>query len=401
MQSVKSLPFLASEKQAALSLAAIFALRMLGLFMIVPIFSLYAANFSHSTPLLIGIAMGCYGLTQACLQIPFGICSDRWGRKPIIAIGLLLFALGSLIAANSHSIWGIIIGRGLQGAGAVGGATSALLADLTRSEQRTKAMAIVGITIGLSFSAAMVLGPVVSAWVGISGIFWLSILFAVSGLYILWRIVPTSTNLAQTTTSIWPNLLASLQNYELLRLNFGILILHAILTASFIALPLMLQNSAGLAENHQWHIYLPTLLLAFISIYPLIKKSEKHLKSMLILAIITLGLAELLLWSFQSSVIGIAFGLWLFFTAFTLLEAILPSTVSKLAPLHCRGTALGINSSCQFFGIFLGGSIGGWLYGHYKITDILVVCIVLAIFWLLVVCRMAPYKKAAALIKTI
>jgi MFS family permease len=375
------------EKQAALSLSAIFALRMLGLFMIVPVFSLYAHQLHGATPLLIGVAMGCYGLTQAFLQIPFGVWSDHQGRKPIIALGLILFAFGSFVAALSHSIWGVIIGRSLQGAGAVGSATSALLADLTRNEQRTKAMAIVGITIGLSFFVAMILGPVISSWSGVPSIFWLSTGLALLGLAVLYQAVPTPTHIpAQfSLQTISVNFIYLLKQANLLRLNFGILVLHAILTASFIVLPIALQNSAGVAEKQQWLIYLPALLLAFISMLPLLRltHNKSHANKIFIIAIVLLAIAESLLWWWQRSAWGIGLGLWLFFTAFTLLEALLPSAVSTLAPAHCKGMALGINSCCQFLGIFLGGIIGGWLYGYAHVSGVLLACVLLTSIWLL------------------
>lgn len=388
-----------SEKQAACSLAAIFALRMLGLFMIVPVFSLYAHTLHNTTPFLIGVAMGCYGLTQALLQIPFGLWSDYIGRKPVIALGLVIFAIGSIIAATSHGIWGIIIGRSLQGAGAVGSATSALLADLTRDEQRTKAMAIIGITIGLSFFLAMILGPVISSWSGVPSIFWLSTLLALVGLFILFRCVPTATNSTRKgdrrsplhhVETIPTRFITVLQQPELLRLNFGILILHALLTASFIVLPIALQNYAHLAEKQQWHVYLPALLLAFITMLPFIRLSEKktYLKLLFLSAISLLVCAEILLWLLHHSAITITLGLWLFFTAFTVLEALLPSTVSKLAPAQQKGTALGVNSCCQFLGIFLGGSLGGWLYSALQINGVLLACTLLAAVWLLFASKM-------------
>lgn len=389
MQSVPTKSFSATESRATLSLASLFALRMLGLFMIVPIFTLYAQHLQHVTPLLMGIALGCYGLTQAVLQIPFGMWSDRVGRKRIIALGLILFGLGSIIAALSHSIWGVIIGRSLQGAGAVGSTTLALLADLTRDEKRTKAMATVGVTIGMSFSLAMFLGPVLNSWISVSGIFWLTALFALIGLVILKMWVPRPEHLTvnPNVETVPANLPMVLRNPQLLRLDLGILLIHAILTATFVVLPIGLQNTAGLVEKQQWWIYLPTLLLGFATAIPMIIIAEKKrlLKQVFLTAISLIILSELLFYFGQHSILTLAVSLWLFFSAFTLLEAILPSAISKAAPKDKRGTAIGVFSSCQFFGIFLGGTLGGWLYGHFNVSGVLIACAAVAVLWLLLV----------------
>lgn len=372
------------ERKATFSIAGIFAVRLLGLFMVVPMFSLYASTLKNSTPLLMGIALGCYGLTQALLQIPFGLCSDRYGRKHIIALGLIIFTLGSFGAALSHTIWGMIISRSLQGAGAIGGATNALLADLTSAQNRLKAMAIVGVTIGIAFAAAMVLGPLLASWVNVPGIFWVSSLLGLLGLLILYHWTPTEPRLHHIPQHNL-SLFTLFFNPLLLPLNFGVLILHALLTATFVVLPTALQNIAGLPEKQQWHVYLPVLLLAFLAMIPFIIAANKKKWSRFIFlcAIALLACAELLLWLLTHSVIGIAIGLWLFFTAFTLLEALLPSLVSKVAPSERKGTALGIYSCCQFIGIFIGGSIGGWLYGHFPVNGVFVANMMLAGIWLL------------------
>jgi predicted MFS family arabinose efflux permease len=374
------------ERRSVFSLALIMALRMLGLFMVIPLFALYVTNLTGSTPMLIGLTMGIYGLSQALLQIPFGALSDRVGRKKIITLGLVIFMIGSIVAAMSHSIWTMLLGRALQGAGAVGSTIMALIADLTSNEQRTKAMAITGMTIGLSFSLAMVLGPILGPWIQVKGIFWLAAMFSVIAIFILFTFVPTNTKPTwhpETEPDLhqFPDIL---RHPELLRFNLGVFCLHAIFTASFIVIPIGLQNLAGLSSNHQWALYLPTLMLAFcISVVCIVIAEKKHrVKPFFIAAVILLTVAEISLWIFAHSLLLSALNLLLFFTAFSLLEAFLPSLVSKTAPPARKGTALGIYSFAQFFGIFVGGAVGGWLYGAFGLTDVHLFCAVLAIIWL-------------------
>jgi MFS family permease len=373
------------ERKAAISLATIMSLRMLALFMVLPAFSLYAHNLIGATPLLIGLAMGIYGLTQGIFQIPFGMLSDHFGRKKIITLGFIIFAIGSLIAATSHTIWGMIIGRSLQGTGAVGSTIIALLADLTRENQRTKAMAITGATIGFSFSIAMILGPLLTAWISIPGIFWLAVILSSLAIILLFTWVPHPTaNLWHADAEPEPKqLIHILLEPALARLNGGIFLLHAIFTASFVILPISLQNLAGLHGNEQWLLYLPTLLLAFILSIPCIIIAEKKhsLKTFFLAAIVILGIAELLLWFFAHSLLISALSLLLFFTAFSILEAFLPSLVSKTAPPQRKGTALGIYSCSQFLGIFIGGTLGGWLYGAFGLTDVYLFCVILTGLW--------------------
>lgn len=372
-----------TERRAAASLATVMSLRMLGLFMILPIFTLYANQLQDATPALIGIALGIYGLTQGIFQIPFGFLSDRFGRRKLIVLGLLIFILGSVIAALSDTITGMIIGRALQGTGAVGSTIIAMIADLTREEQRTKAMAIAGMTIGMSFALAMVLGPLFANWINL---FWLAALFGAIAIVLLFVWVPTPVH-SSWHSDAEPELTqfsSLLREPELLRLNAGIFILHAVLTASFVILPLSLQNLAGLASHQQWKLYLPTLIVAFAASIPFIVIAEKKrcLKLFFLGAIATLGIAELLLWFFAHSLLLSALSLLLFFTAFSLLEAFLPSLVSRTAPKTRKGTALGIYSCAQFLGIFVGGSLGGWLYGALGLTHVYLFCVVLTILWL-------------------
>lgn len=377
-----------TEKQAILSIASIFALRMLGLFMLVPILSLYVQKLPGATPLLIGIAIGCYGLTQALLQIPLGVCSDYYGRKPIITIGLLIIAAGSALAALSHTILGVILGRSLQGAGAIGSASSALLADLTQEKNRTIAMAAIGITIGGAFTFAMILGPLLTRWLSIPGIFWITFIFAIAALFILKRWAPSPDVKLSTTNNISTRekLKLLITNQRLLRLNVGILILHAILSANFIIVPIYLQQNIGILASQQWQVYAPSLLLACLIIIPLIRfaKNDDKDAKVFSLAILLLIFSELSLAFFQHTQLQMTLDLTLFFTAFTLLETFIPSAVSKVVSMPNRGAAMSINSSYQFLGIFLGGIVGGYLYQHFNLNIIFFSCAVLSGVWFLV-----------------
>jgi predicted MFS family arabinose efflux permease len=374
------------ERRGVSSLAAIMSLRMLGLFMILPVFALYAHDLALSTPLLLGIAMGIYGLTQAILQIPFGMLSDHIGRKPIIILGLSIFILGSIVAANSHSIYMMILGRALQGGGAIGSTIIATIADLTREEQRTKAMAINGITIGLSFSVAMILGPLFSNWISVSGIFWLAAGFGLLGIILLLTVTPTpeKTSWHSDAEAEPAQFFTIMKEPQLARLNIGVLILHAIFTASFVVIPISLQKYAGYAAKQQWAIYIPALVIAFIASLAMIgiAESKQQVKKFFLTGIIILCVSELVLFIWAHSVNMSVFGLFLFFTAFSLLEAFLPSWVSRAAPKARKGTALGIYSCSQFLGIFVGGSVGGFLYGALGLVYVYLFCVGLALLWL-------------------
>lgn len=377
------------ERKAAVSLATLLALRMLGLFMILPVFSVYANQLTDSTPLLIGIAMGIYGLTQGLFQIPIGMLSDHLGRKKMIAAGLFIFIAGSFIAAFSHTIYGMILGRALQGVGAVGSAIIALIADLTRPNQRSKAMAISGMTIGSSFALAMILGPLLNNWFNL---FVLAAFLGFIALLVLFYFVPNpiDTHWHPETEPKLLDLPSLLKETELIRLNIGIFLLHGILTATFVALPLSLEQLAGIANHQQWMVYVPALVLAFAFSIVLLMRAERkqQIKGFFLMGITLLGAAELFLWLFAKNRLLSACGLLLFFTAFSLLEAFLPSLVSRIAPAHRRGTALGIYSSSQFLGIFIGGIVGGWLYSSAGLTSVYLFCVLLTILWLSVAFRM-------------
>ena len=387
----------ASETRAAGGLALVFAFRMLGMFMVLPVLATYGSDLAGATPALIGLAIGAYGLTQAFLQIPFGILCDRIGRLPVIYGGLLIFAAGAALAANADSIWGIIAGRVLQGAGAISAAVMALLSDLTREQHRTKAMAMIGMSIGLSFAVAMVVGPLLTRAFGLSGLFWTTSGMALVGMLIIALFVPRASSTLQHRESgvARQALLPTLRNTELLRLNLGIGVLHAILMASFVVLPLALVDQGGLPKEEHWWVYLSALLVGFFGMVPFIIYAEKkrQMKRVLCGAVAVLALCELFFWLFGHSLAALVFGFILFFTAFNLLEASLPSLVSKVAPAGGKGTAMGVYSTSQFLGAAVGGILGGWLYQHGGLGLVFVGCALLGVIWLLAAATMRepPY----------
>lgn len=372
-----------TERRAALSLAGIFSLRMLGLFMIYPVFAPWARKLPDATATTIGLALGAYGLTQALLQIPFGFLSDRVGRKPVIAMGLALFAAGSIIAAMSTSIYGIVLGRVVQGAGAIGATVLALAADLTLEEHRTKAMAIIGMTIGGAFGLAVVLGPVLNSWIGVRGIFWLTAVLAGCGIVVLYTLVPraASRSVHRDAEPVPALFWRVLSDRELRRLDFGIFSQHAILTASFLTIPFVLTH-AGVALHHQWLVYLPVLVLSVALLVPLVIMAERgRMKPVFLGSVALLAIGQLLLLQGQEH-LGIAFlALLAFFTAFNVLESTLPSLVSRFAPADAKGTAMGVYSSSQFFGIFVGGVLGGWIKAHWGLDGVVAFCLVVAALW--------------------
>lgn len=388
----------AGERRAATALAGIYAVRMLGLFMILPVFALYAEGLKGVTPTLMGVAIGIYGLTQAMLQIPFGMASDRFGRKRVIAFGLLVFAAGSLIAAAADTIEGVIAGRAVQGAGAVAAAVMALLADLTREEHRTKAMAFVGMSIGLSFLVAMVAGPLLNQWIGVPGIFGATAVLALAGIALLYLAVPDPAA-ARSHRDIAPALAQVrrvLADPELLRTDFGIFVLHMILTAGFVALPLALRD-AGLAPADHWLVYLPVMVFAIALAVPFIVVAERRraMKQVLVGAVAVLMLAELALAGFHDSVMALVLVMGVFFVAFNLLEASLPSLVSKLAPVDAKGTAMGVYSSAQFLGAFVGGWAGGRIFGEHGFAGLFLACAMVLLVWLGLVLTMRRPRHLA------
>ncbi len=375
-----------TERRATLGLAAIYGTRMLGLFLILPVFALYAEHLPSATPVLTGIAIGIYGLTQAALQIPFGLLSDRIGRKPVIVGGLLLFAAGSVVAAMAEDIWMIILGRALQGAGAIAAAVMALLADLTRESHRTRAMATVGVTIGFAFTLALIAGPLLEGWVGVPGLFWLTAVLALAAIIVLLGVIPTpARHDVHAEAEPVPGLFGRvLRDPQLLRLDLGIFSLHLVLTALFLALPLELVEAGLPSGRHAW-LYLPVMVGGMALMVPLVILAEKggRMKEIFLAAIGLLGLAQLGLYAMQGSLWGLGLALLAFFTAFNLLEATLPSLVSRLAPGHIRGTAMGVYSTAQFSGAFFGGLSGGWVHQHYGTGMVFITGALITLVWLL------------------
>jgi MFS family permease len=377
-----------TERRACIALAGIFMLRMLGLFMIFPIFSLDAHRYSGNTAMLTGLAIGIYGLTQALFQIPFGRLSDRIGRKKVIVAGLLIFATGSAVAASADSIWGVIAGRALQGFGAIASAVLALTADLTREEQRTKAMAIIGISIGAAFALAMVAGPALRPLVGLPGLFWITGLMALLGIGVLLYYVPTPAEVRfhRDTETIPAQLARVLGDTQLLRLDVGIFILHLMMTATFVVLPLALRDHAGFASDDHWMVYLLVLALALIFVAPSVSYADRYnrIKQVFLVSIVLLLLSQIGLIAFLDNGWLVGLSMVLYFTGCTVLEGSLPSLVSRMAPGELKGTALGAYSTCQYFGAFLGGITGGWLYGNFGILSVFSMCAGLSVVWLLV-----------------
>ena len=386
------------ELRASLALAGVFGLRLFGMFVILPVFAIYAETMPGGANLtLVGIAIGAYGLTQAILQIPFGWWSDRIGRKPVMYFGLILFAIGSVVAAVAPNIYIVIVGRVLQGAGAISAAVMALASDLTREEHRTKSMAMIGSTIGLVFAMSLAAAPWLNQLIGVPGIFALTGVLAIGAMGVIWRIVPSAPAKMQPRTS---GLLADfrivLANRQLLRLNWGIFVLHAVLMALFIAVPFALRD-AGLPLNAHWKIYLPVMLLSFVLMVPAVMGAHdpRKLKGWFVGAVALLLAVQGLMPWLTGGLWPITLFLLLFFTPFNVLEAMLPSLVSRVAPPELKGAAIGVYSSVQFFGAFVGAAGGGFLYSHWGVPGVVVPGAILLVIWLILAVGMqAPPPRA-------
>ena len=371
------------ERRSGIGLAAIFALRMLGLFLILPVFSIYAQHLPSGNDMaLVGLALGAYGLTQTFLQIAYGAASDRFGRKPVIVFGLILFAAGSFVAAFSHDIYGIIGGRVLQGAGAISAAVTALAADLTREQHLTKVMAMIGSSIGLTFALSMVAAPVLYATIGMPGIFTLTGVLSLLAIYVVLRVVPAAPAVPRQPG--WASFVEVLVHPQLLRLNFGVFCLHLIQTSMWVLLPAALVHTGQLPVGEHWKIYLPAVLFSFVLMLPAIISAERHGRMKLVFngAIALLLLVQVGFGFFGNNIYALFGWLLLFFVAFNILEATQPSLIARIAPTHAKGAALGVYNTTQSLGLFLGGVTGGALAKHSGPHAVWLLCAALALVWL-------------------
>ena len=369
----------AAELKTAMALSSVYFLRMLPLFMLLPVLALAGESYQAATPQLLGLALGIYGLTQATLQIPFGMLSDRWGRKPIITLGLIIFILGSLLAAMTDSVYGLILGRALQGAGAVAAAIMALAADLTSEQHRTQVMAFIGISIGAAFSIAFVLGPLLYTHIGINGLFYLGTGLALLAIFTLWMIVPNPVKQQQNYASSIniQSLKSVFFNPQLTRLNISIFALHLILMANFVVIPVALRDFVQLPPTSHWQVYLSVL---FVSLFIFGERLNKT-KLFYALSIILIIISQAGLAFFHVNLSLIIIFLILFFGAFNYLEAFLPSAVSKTTKTDTKGTALGVYSTSQFIGIFIGGVVGGIFHHQFGIASVHLFCLFAALIW--------------------
>lgn len=386
------------ERRSALTLACVISLRLFGLFLIMPVFSLYAQRLPDATPWLIGLALGVYGLGQVLLQIPLGLLSDRIGRKPAITLGLLVFAAGGLVAAMSHTLLGIVIGRALQGMGAVAGAGTALAADLTRHENRSKVMGIIGVSIGVAFLLALILGPPLEALGGLPGLFAATSALALTALVLLWLIVPTPERPSAPASASLGGVLSMLRDGRLLVLNGSVFFLHLLLTASFVGLPLLLADRLQLPVNRHWELYLPVMVIAAFVMGACLRRMRDLTQSLRVVAVcvVAVGLGLLGLGVAGTHVAALGLAAAVFFSAFNLLEAALPSLVSQLAPGALRGAAMGAYSTSQFLGAFVGGAVGGIALGRLGIEGIFLCSAALTLLWLPLVLLGARRMAGAA-----
>ncbi|MFT6409187.1 MAG: MFS family permease [Arenicella sp.] len=388
------------ERRSIAALASVYGLRMFGLFLILPVLAIYAEQLQAS-PMLMGIALGVYGITQAIFQIPFGIMSDKFGRKPVILFGLGVFIFGSLVAAFSTTIEGVIVGRALQGAGAIAAAVLALTSDLTRENQRTKAMALIGMTIGLAFILALIASPWLEFFIGVQGLFIMTAILAVGSMLLIVKVVPTPVQSRNLEVKAVPRkMLELLKNPQLIRLDFGIFILHFVLTAMFVVVPIMMLERLGLETRDHWQVYIPALLGSIVFMVPMIILSGRKnlLLGVFLAAICILLLAQVLLMRSPSTLMALTLCMFFFFWGFNLLEAMLPSMVSRLAPAACKGSAMGVYNTFQFLGVFFGGFIGGVIYGNIGTSAVFVVCAVMLLIWVCLVCTAPKLRLLDSLV---
>jgi MFS family permease len=373
-----------SEWNTAFALSSVVGLRMFGLFLIMPVFSAYAIHMAGATPLLVGLAIGIYGFAQALLQVPVGLLSDRIGRHLTITLGLAVFVFGSVVAARAHGIEGIIIGRVLQGMGAVSGASQALAADHSRDDNRSKVMGIIGVSIGFAFVLAIILSAPLASIAGLPGLFGLTAVLALAAIGLLWGLVPKATSHRAPASARPGAVMRMLVKPQLMVLNVSIFMMHVMLTAAFVALPLMLMRNHGMALDHQWKLYLPVMLVSAVVMGGVLRRVTSVAGSMRLITVCALGLG-LSLCGFSAAGDGHLL-LWLaaivFFSAFNLLEASLPSLVSRLAPVHMRGAALGAYATSQFFGAGVGGVFGGLMLQHVGVSAVFAATAALGLLWL-------------------
>ena len=369
-----------TERLFALKVSLIMSVRMLGLFMLFPVMSVYAADYDGSTPFLIGMAIGIYGLTQALLQIPFGYLSDRFGRKPILIIGLLIFLLGSIVAANASNIIFVVIGRALQGGGAISAVLMAFLADSISEDNRAKANAFVGFQIGVAFMLSLIIGPIITSRIGLSGLFWVIGLLSIIAMLIVMSLQHSKpVNYYRLSFGAFKENLTR----ELVALDFSVFSLHLILASGFIVMPLLIMDNQIVSMIDNWKLYLPAVLLSFIGMIPLIIISEKFKKTkyILLLSIFLLIVSQIIFFTANLNFSVFLITLTIFFVAFNTVEAILPSLLSRTASASKRGLAMGIFSTSQFLGTFIGGAIGGLIYDIYDLNSVFLFTIFVAIIW--------------------
>ena len=378
--------FTPTERKSAATLSFIFALRMLGLFLILPVFAVYAEHLEGGeSAFAVGLTLGIYGLTQGCLQIPFGAASDKWGRKPVIAAGLLIFAAGSFAAASGDSVWTVMAGRALQGAGAVSAAVTAMLSESVRDRVLTKAMALVGSSIGITFALSLVLSPVLAQRIGVAGLFFLTGVLSLIAVYVILRVVPNVATThaaagAHSTKMPWQ---ATVFDLQLIRMNVGIFILHCVQMALFVVIPIRLRLS-GLAPENHWMIYLPAVLLSFVVLLPALTRAERagRMKALFLGAVLLLAGVFAVLTVACPSLWGYGVLLLAFFCGFNVLEAMLPSFVSRTAHSGAKGLALGVYNTTQSLGLFAGGALGGWISQAQGHEAVFLFCLAAVILWL-------------------
>lgn len=386
------------ELRASIGLSGIFGLRLLGMFVILPVFAIYAEQLPGGDNLtLVGLAIGAYGLTQALLQIPFGWWSDRYGRKPVVYIGLVIFAVGSFVAALAPNIYMVIFGRMLQGAGAISAAVIAMTADLTREDQRAKAMAMIGSTIGVAFALSLVASPWLNSLIGVPGIFALTGVLALGAMLVMWRVIPDAPQVPPAPGRALKDFWHVLTDPQLARLNWGIFALHAVLMALFIVVPFALRDT-GLPIGSHWQVYLPVMLGSFVLMMPAVLQAGNPvlLRRWFIVSIAVLLIAHLALPWLEGSIWFLSLFLLAFFAPFNALEAMLPTLTTRLAPAHAKGTAIGLYSTIQFFGTFLGAFAGGVLYKNWGAGAVIGFDVVLLAIWLILALgmRVPPIKNA-------